>query len=69
MTATARFITVTLPNGEIAKRKTARNYTHAVCSQRAVIGYCGSYELAQKRIAGISCPEIRAGLQIIPINA
>ena len=65
----ASTITVTLPNGEIAKRRTARTYTHAVCTERAVIGFCGSYQLAQKRIAGVSCPNICAKLQIIPVNA
>jgi len=62
-------ITVTLPNGEIAKRRTARTYTHALCSNSSVIGFCGSYELAQKRLAGVSCPNFRARLQIIPVNA
>lgn len=61
--------TVTLPNGEIAKRKTARTYTHAVCFDYKVLSFCGSLALAQKRIAGIACPEVRAKLQIIPVNA
>lgn len=65
----ATTITVTLPNGETAKRKTARTYTHAVCAEDQVISFCGSYELAQKRLAGIACPEVRARLQIVPINA
>lgn len=69
MATTARTLTVTLPNGETAKRKTARSYTHAVCFEYKVLSFCGSYELAQKRIAGISCPEVRAKLHILPVNA
>lgn len=50
-------ITVTLPNGEIAKRRTARTYTHAVVVERqkpdGTITYgkpewAGRLELAQK---------------------
>ena len=57
MTTTARFITVTLPNGEIVKRKTARTYTHAVVVEvhkpDGTITYrkpewAGRLELAQK---------------------
>lgn len=62
-------LTVILPNGEIAKRRTERTYTHAVCFQDKALSFCGSYELAQKRINGIACPEIRARLQIVPVNA
>lgn len=62
-------LTVTLPNGEIAKRTTERTYTHAVCFDYKTLSWCGSFALAQKRIASISCPEIRARLQIVPVNA
>jgi len=62
-------ITVTLPNGTIAKRRTERTYTHAVCFDCKVLSFCGSLALAQKRIAGIACPEMRAMLQIIPVTA
>ena len=61
-------LTVTLPNGTIAKRRTERTYTHAVCFDSKALSWCGSLALAQKRIAGISCPEMRARLQIIPVN-
>lgn len=62
-------LTVTLPNGTTAKRNTARTYTHAVCFDSKALSWCGSFALAQKRIAGISCPEVRAMLRIIPVNA
>jgi hypothetical protein len=62
-------LTVTLPNGTIAKRRTERTYTHAVCSDTKVLSFCGSFALAQKRIASISCPRIRAMHQILPVNA
>ncbi len=61
-------LTVTLPNGQIAKRRTERTYTHAVCSDTKVLSFCGSLELAQKRNASISCPEVRAMHQILPVN-
>lgn len=64
-----RTLTVTLPNGATAKRVTERNYSHAVCSDAKVLSFCGSLELAQKRIASISCPKVRAMHQILPVNA
>ncbi|NDG47494.1 MAG: hypothetical protein EBY30_00130 [Rhodospirillales bacterium] len=62
-------LTATLPNGEIAKRTTERTYTHAVCFDTKALSWCGSFALAQKRIAAISCPKVRAMLQIVPVNA
>jgi hypothetical protein len=64
----ARTITVTLPNGETAKRKTERNYSHAVCFSHKVLSFCGSYELAQKRINSVH-PEVQERLTIVPVNA
>ena len=61
-------LTVTLPNGETATRKTARNYTHAVCTQTGVISFCGSLELAQKRVKACH-PEAQPNLTIVPVNA
>lgn len=62
-------LTVTLPNGKTATRKTERTYTHAVCFDYKTLSWCGSLALAQKRIASIPCPEVRAMLCIIPVNA
>lgn len=62
-------LTVTLPNGTTAKRRTERNYTHAVCFDNKVLSFCGSLALAQKRIDGIRCPEVRAMLRIVPVNS
>jgi len=64
----AATITVTLPNGELAKHKTARAYTHAVCTNTGVISFCGSFELAQKRIRACH-PEVQPTLTILPVNA
>ena len=64
----ARILTVTLPNGTVAKRRTERSYSHAVCSDTKVLSFCGSLELAQKRLAAISCPKVRALHTIVSVN-
>jgi len=64
----ARTLTVTLPNGETAKRRTERTYTHAVCFNNKVLSFCGSFELAQKRISSVH-PECQGRLTIVPVNA
>lgn len=59
-------LSVTLPDGTIATRTTARTYTHVIANQHYQTGdwfvstWCGSLKLAQKRVN----PKGR----IIPIN-
>lgn len=52
--STKATLTVTLPDGTVATRTTARTYTHAVITSAdgywGVIAWCGRYDLAQKQL-------------------
>jgi hypothetical protein len=65
---TKTIFTVTLSNGTIAKRKTERTYTHAVCSANQALSWCGSLALAQKKTLEFN-PEHHGEVRIIEINA
>ena len=66
--ATKKTLTVTLPNGSKACRKTARNYTHALCLQDKAWAWAGSFELAQKRLQSVH-PGVQAITTIVAVDA
>ncbi len=63
---------VQLPDGRIATRKSARTYTHAIAvycvgsgqtePSWGLLGYCGSPELAQKRLAKDRATAAKVGI-------
>ena len=64
-----RYVYVTFPDGSIAKRFTARSYTHAVACLRdgvwCAAAYCGSYRLALNQLRGVSA--VFPGAIILPV--
>ena len=67
-------ITVTLPDGTIAKRTTNRTYTHAIVVQDrdndtwGAISYCGNLVLAHKALAQYQAKSWYKNAQIVPVN-
>ena len=63
----ATTLTVTLPNGELAKRKTARTYTHVVCAKSWAYSWASSLELAEKALK--STRGMVGEFTIVPVNS
>ena len=67
--AVALLVTVHLPSGRVVQRWAASPCSHAVCFDDEILSLCETEQQAKKRIKQIACPQIRATLQIVSIDA